>query len=163
MSRRILIGLVKGLTLGALLGSLFHFGLGWRVTSGLLGYLVAMGVGATAGILAGRPPWLHEAWLESLHKGVFGLAVGASLYWVAGRFLAFDVGFALFGAPESTSWTALPLLYAPPIAVLFALIVELDNTAGGAASGIGKPGAPKPGAAKPSGPKPAGPKPAGSL
>ncbi|MCA9574625.1 MAG: hypothetical protein R3B40_18925 [Polyangiales bacterium] len=157
MSQRILIGLVKGLTLGVLLGSLFHFGLGWRVTPGLLGYLIAMGVGATAGILAGRPPWLHEAWIESLLKGVFGLAVGAAVYWVAVRFLTFEMAFDVFGAPASSPWTSLPLLYAPPIAMLFALIVELDN---GASSkpGAGKPGMPKPGAGKPGAakPKPAG-------
>ena len=149
MPRRILIGLIKGLFLGALLGSLFHFGLGWRVTEGLLGYLIAMGVGATAGVLAGRPPWLHEAWLESLLKGVFGLAVGAALYWVSVRFLTFDLAFAFFGAPESSPWTSLPLLYAPPIAVLFALIVELDNNS--AAAG-GKPSGPKPTKPKPVGP-----------
>lgn len=159
MPRRILIGLLKGLTLGVLLGSLFHFGLGWRVTPGLLGYLIAMGVGATSGILAGRPPWLHEAWLESLLKGVFGLAVGAALYWVAGRFLSFDVAFGVFGAPASTAWTALPLLYAPPIAMLFALIVELDNTEGTLAGG-GKPAASGPGARPGQKPRPTSPGPA---
>jgi hypothetical protein len=125
------------------------------VTEGLLGYLIAMGVGATAGILAGRPPWLHEAWLESLLKGVFGLAVGAALYWVATRFLTFNLAFGFFGAPESSAWTTLPLLYAPPIAMLFALIVELDNSSAASkpGAGAGKPGAPKP----PAKPKPASP------
>jgi hypothetical protein len=153
--RRILIGLAKGFTLGALVGSLFHFGLGWRVTEGLLGYLIAMGAGATAGIVAGRPPWLHEAWLESLLKGVFGLAVGAAVYWLTVRYLSAALPFGVFGAPEGSPWTSLPLLYAPPIAALFGLLVELDNH-------VATGGPAKPTSAKGDGPKPTA-KPAASA
>lgn len=145
MQKRILFGLVKGLALGLLVGSFFHFGLGWRVAPDLLGYLIAMGTGATAGILAGRPPWLHEAWLESLLKGVFGLGVSAGLYWAAVRFIPAQVSFSVFGSPENTAWTSLPLLVAPPIAILFALVVELDNNGASPKPGAGsKPAAPKP-------------------
>ena len=143
MQKRILFGLVKGLALGLLVGSLFHFGLGWRVPPDLLVYLIAMGTGPTAGILAGRPPWLHEAWLESLLKGVFGLGVSAGLYWAAVRFIPAQVSFSVFGSPENTAWTSLPLLVAPPIAILFALVVELDNNAPAPKPGV-KPAAPKP-------------------
>lgn len=144
MQKRILFGLVKGLALGVLVGCFFHFGLGWRVAPDLLGYLIAMGTGATAGILAGRPPWLHEAWLESLLKGVFGLAVSAALYWAAVRFIPAQVSFSVFGSPENTAWTSLPLLVAPPIAMLFALVVELDNNSPTPKPGASKPAAPKP-------------------
>jgi hypothetical protein len=144
VQKRILFGLVKGTVLGLAVGCLFHFGLGWRVAPDLLGYLIAMGTGATAGILAGRPPWLHEAWLESLLKGVFGLAVGAALYWAAVRFIPSPVSFSVFGSPENTEWTSLPMLVAPPIAVLFALVVELDNNGASIKPGGSKPAAPKP-------------------
>lgn len=152
VQKRILFGLLKGLALGVLVACFFHFGLGWRVAPDLLGYLIAMGTGATAGIVAGRPPWLHEAWLESLLKGVFGLAVSAALYWAAVRFIPAQVSFSVFGAPEDTAWTSLPMLFAPPIAIIFALVVELDNN--GAASKPGassKPSAPKPKPAAPAG------------
>ncbi len=133
MLKRFLIGLLKGVGLGVIVGVCFHFVLGWKVTGGLLGYLIAMGAGATAGIVAGRPPWLHEAWLESLLKGVFGLAVGAAVYWLLVRFTSVGIPFALFGVPEDTPWTSLPLLFAPPIAALFGLIIELDNNPGAGA------------------------------
>jgi hypothetical protein len=54
--RRLLVGLFKGLVLGGLVGAGVHLGLGWTRTAGVLAYLLAMGTGATVGLLAGRPP-----------------------------------------------------------------------------------------------------------
>lgn len=128
MLQRLLFGLLKGLGLGLGVGVIVHFGLGWTVTGGLAGYLLAMGTGATAGVLAGRPPWKRAAWLEGVLKAVVGLGLGLLLFWLADRFASGALPFGLLGAPEGAPWNHLPLLYAPIIATLYGVLVEIDNT-----------------------------------
>lgn len=127
MGKRLLVGLLKGLVVGAGLGAALQLGLGWGDTSGLLGYLFAMGVGGTAGLVAGRPLWLSEAWIEAILKAVAGIAVGALLHWLS-SYIAFGLFFDLPGAASGTPWTAQPLLYAPLIGGIFGAVIELDNT-----------------------------------
>lgn len=140
MGKRLLFGLLKGLAIGGGLGAALHLGLGWTTTPGLLGYLLAMGTGATAGILAGKPPWRHQAWIEALLKAVAGVAVGALMYWLATDFGAFGLPFDLLGVPSGTPWPELPLLYIPLVAAIFGSLVELDNTGDDADEGAGKGG-----------------------
>lgn len=137
--KRLGIGLLKGLLVGAAVGAGFQVGLGWGETPGLLGYLLAMGAGATAGILAGTPPWKAEAWIEAVLKGLFGVGVGAGIYWLGSSFVAFGVPFALPNADAGTPWTQLPLVYASVIGAFYGAFVELDNTGDGGT----KTGAPK--------------------
>lgn len=134
-----MLGLMKGFLLGVAIGAVVHFGFEWRVTPGLSGYLIAMGTGATAGVIAGRPPWRREAWLEGILKAFVGLGVALGLYWLGIRFLTASVPFGLLGAPKGVPWMELPLLYAPVVAALYGALVELDNTpakpAGGSEAG----------------------------
>ncbi len=126
--KRLGIGLLKGLVVGGAVGAALQLGLGWTQTTGLLGYLLAMATGATAGTLAGTPPWKGEAWIEAVLKGVFGVGVGALLYWLGSSFAPFGLPLAIGGAPDGADWTSLPLLYAPAIGGVYGAIVELDNT-----------------------------------
>jgi hypothetical protein len=126
--RRLLIGLAKGLVIGGALGAGLQIGLGWGNTTGILGYLLAMGAGATAGILAGKPVWRVGAWIESVLKALFGLGTGALVYFLGSTYGALEVPFALPGAESGALWTSQPLLYATLISGLFGSLVELDNT-----------------------------------
>lgn len=132
MLKRLLLGCLKGALLGGAIGSAFHWGLGWTRGEGLLLYLVAMGAGATAGVLVGKPPWQQDAWIESVLKAVAGLAFGALLYWVTSTWAAFGVPFAFDGVAQGTPWTTLPLVVSALVALLFGALVELDHTGGGA-------------------------------
>ena len=134
MLKRLLIGLAKGLVTGGALGALFQLGLGWPSAAGLLGYLLAMGAAATAGTVAGKPPWRQEAWIEGVLKSGFGLGIGALLFWVATSFLSFDLPFALGPIPAGVPWVSQPLLMLPPIAAVYGAIIELDNTGDGKAA-----------------------------
>lgn len=127
MGKRLLLGLLKGLILGILIGVGFQIGLGWTVTGGLLGFLIAMAVGASTGVLCGKPPWRTAAWIETVLKAVAGVAVGALLFWLFG-YASTGLGFEIFGAPETAVWNEQPLLFAPAIAALFGTLIELDNT-----------------------------------
>jgi len=129
--------MLKGLVLGGGVGAGLQVGLGWGDAGGLLGFLIAMGTGATAGIICGKPPWRAGVWIEVLLKGVAGLAVGALLYWLTWSYAGFGVPFDLPGAVAGTPWTSQPLLYAPLVALLFGSLVELDNTGGEQGDGEG--------------------------
>ena len=128
MFKRLGVGLLKGLVIGGAIGAGLHFGLGWATVGTLLGYLVAMAVGASASVLAGKPPWRQGAWIEALLKGLAGVGAGALLYFLSGRFGSFNLPFALPGTASGVAWPALPLLFAPAFAGLISSLVELDNT-----------------------------------
>lgn len=128
MLKRLIIGVIKGLLVGAAIGSAFHFGLGWTTAAGLLGYLLAMGSGATAGVLAGKPPWRQQAWIESVLKSVAGLGVGALAYWVASTWLGFTLPFDVPGVAAGTPWTEMTVGISTVTAAVFGALVELDNT-----------------------------------
>lgn len=132
MSKRLLLGLVKGLLIGGAIGAGAHFGLRWTSATGLLAYLLAMGSGATAGILGGKPPWRQETWIETVLKAVAGLGIGALVYWITSTWAAFGIPFALPSVEAGTPWTSVPLLVSTAIGVLFGTLVELDNTDDGA-------------------------------
>jgi len=134
MLKRLGFGLLKGLVVGGALGVGFQVGLGWGSTTGLLGFLLAMGIGATAGILCGKAPWRAEAWIEAVLKGVFGVGIGALVYWIGSAYLAWQLPWALPHADAGSAWTSMPLLYAPVIGGIFGTIVELDNNDGAVGS-----------------------------
>lgn len=128
MLKRLALGLLKGALIGGAIGAAFHFGLGWTTAAGLLAYLIAMGSGASAGVLTGKPPWRHAAWIESLLKGVAGVGVGALAYWAASKWGSFALPFEIPGVPPGTVWTELPLVFSAVIGGAFGTLVELDNT-----------------------------------
>lgn len=128
MLKRLILGLVKGLVIGGALGAAVFFGLTHlHPLTGIGAYGLYALVGALAGVLAGKAPWIKGAWVEALLKGLFGVAVGAGLYALASRFLGVDVP-ALIDGSVAMKLSEHPLLMAPGIATLFAALVELDNT-----------------------------------
>lgn len=126
MLKRLGLGLLKGLVIGGAVGAGLQYGLKWTEVSGLLGFLVAMGVGGTTGVFAGKPPWQEGAWIEATLKGLVGVGLGALLYWIASRWGQLAIPFP--GLTEPASWTVLPAVYAPAIAGTYGALVELDNT-----------------------------------
>jgi hypothetical protein len=126
--KRLALGLFLGLLIGAALASGLHFGLGVRSASGLLGYLLAMGAGATAGVLAGKPPWQQEAWIEAILKAVAGLGFGALVFWLTSSYVPWTLPSATLGLPESTRLAHSVLVSMPLTAGLFGMLVSLDNT-----------------------------------
>lgn len=127
MFKRLLIGLLKGLVLGGAVGAALTFGLKAGAVAGVAAYALYALLGGFAGILAGRPFWVKGAWVESLLKGLFGLAVGAGLYALASRFLSFPVPNFAAGA-GTLEMFAQPMLMAPGVGAIYAALVELDNT-----------------------------------
>jgi len=134
--KRLLIGLLLGLAIGFGMAAGLHFGLGLRSASGLLGYLLTMGAGATAGVLLGKPPWQQEAWIEAILKAVAGLGFGALVFWLGSSYIPWTLP-AVLGLPEGTPLADALLVSMPLTAGLFGTLVSLDNT-GDSASKKGK-------------------------
>jgi hypothetical protein len=126
MLKRLGLGLLKGLLIGGAIGAAFQLGLGWHGVSGLLGFLIAMGVAGTTGVFAGKPPWREGAWIEATLKGLVGVGIGALLYWASSRWGQLSMPFPGLSEPES--WTAMPAVFGPAVAAVYGSLVELDNT-----------------------------------
>jgi len=126
--KRLALGLLLGLLIGAALASGLHFGLGLRTASGLLGYLLAMGAGATSGVLVGKPPWQQEAWIEAILKAVAGLGFGALIFWLSSSYVPWTLPVATLGLPEGTRLAHALFISMPLTAGLFGTLVSLDNT-----------------------------------
>ena len=105
-------------------GRAFHCG---EVPGGLLGYLLAMGSGATAGVFAGSPPWKQDSWIETVLRAVAGLAIGAGLFYGAGTWLHLALPFRVAGVARGTALETAPLFFLPLVAAFFGALVELDN------------------------------------
>lgn len=129
-----MLGLLKGLLLGSLLGAGFQLGLAWRDTGVVLGYLLSMGSCATVAVVGGKPPWRTTGWIETGLRAAVGLAFGAGSFWglhtYAAGSLPFNTGATstLFFWLSEASWTAQPILLLPAIAMPLGALIELDNT-----------------------------------
>ena len=131
-------GLLKGLLVGALVGVGLTYGLRWSMPEGgLLGYLAMVTVGGTTGVLAGRAPWLENAWLEALIKCAIGAAVSALLYWLACQYGDADlpamiterlhISTRVNAADAPLSWLAFAPLSLGAVGVILGLFIELDH------------------------------------
>lgn len=138
MGKRLGLGLLKGLVVGAAIGAGITFGAHWQTPSGgLLAYLLALGVGGTTGIFAGRAPWKEGAWIEASIKGVVGLCAAALLYWLGATYAAASIPWP--GAEHAVPWTSLPPLYLSAIGAIYGALVELDHDGDDAKKGAKKP------------------------
>ena len=130
MVKRLALGLLKGLLIGAAIGAAITFGAHESTpTGGLLAYLLALGVGGTTGIFAGRAPWKDGAWVEAAIKGVVGVCVAALLYWLGATYAAASIPWptSLGGPGHAMPWTSLPPLYLGAIGAIYGALVELDH------------------------------------
>lgn len=94
MLGRLLIGIVKGLFVGALVG----FGLvklGFAAPGPVIAYLSAALTGVLIGLVAGKPIWAKDAKIEAGMKAFVGALLGAGLMYAVRRWLTMPVPLAL--------------------------------------------------------------------
>jgi len=125
MVKRLGLGLLKGLLIGGAIGAALQYGLQWTDATGLLGFLLSMGVAGTAGVFAGKAPWKDGAWIEATLKGMVGVGLGALAYWGLG-YIPLEIPFP--GLAGTHALAALPVVFAPAIAGIYGALVELDDT-----------------------------------
>jgi len=103
MLGRLLIGIIKGLIVGALLG----FGLvklGFIAPPAVIAYLSAAVTGVLIGLVAGKPIWAKDAKIEAGMKAFVGALLAAGLMYAARRFLTMPVPLSLgpLAAPNTS-------------------------------------------------------------
>lgn len=94
MLGRLLIGIVKGLLVGGLLG----FGLaklGIAAPGAVIAYLAAAMAGVLVGLIAGKPIWAKDAKIEAGMKAFVGALLGAGLMYAARRWLTMPLPVVL--------------------------------------------------------------------
>lgn len=91
---RLVVGLVKGLVVGGLLGFALAKA-GFIAPGALIAYLAAAAAGALVGLVAGKPIWAKDAYIEAGMKAVVGALLGAGLMFVARKWLGFLLPFSL--------------------------------------------------------------------
>lgn len=104
MLGRLLIGIVKGLLVGGLIG----FGLaklGFAAPGAIIAYLSAAVTGVLIGLIAGKPIWAKDAKIEAGMKAFVGALLGAGLMYAARRWLTMPLPVVL--GPLSAANTSL--------------------------------------------------------
>lgn len=154
MIGRLLIGIVKGLLVGALLGFALAQ-VGFAAPAWFIAYPAAALTGVLVGLIAGKPIWAADARIEAGLKAFVGALLGAGLMFAARRWLTLPVPVplgALGGANASLSEAAgsagtlggLAITSLAMIAALLGGFYEADNDdAGASASQKGGEGAQK--------------------
>lgn len=130
MLGRLLLGLVKGLLIGALLG----FGLA-KLGLGAPGLIIALGAAALCGVLvglvAGKPIWAKDAKIEAGMKAFVGAFLGAGLMFAARKWLTMEVTLPLQGLVDAqASSGAIGMLAITSLAMITAVLggfYEADN------------------------------------
>lgn len=125
MLRRLLLGVLKGILIGGLVGSLLVFGLGMPLMTGFLSYLAAIVTGVGAALLAGKPVWARGAWIEVLLKSVAAAVLGFGVLYAVRNWLDTTLSAGPLG---QGSFSELPLLMLPLVATVLAVFFEIDNT-----------------------------------
>lgn len=137
MLLRLVLGLLKGLAIGGLVG----FGLakvGLAAPSALFAYAAAALVGALVGLIAGKPIWAADGRIEAGLKAGFGALLATGLMALARNFLGFampvDLG-SLAAANQSLGETSaqgtiggLAIVSLSMVAALIGAFYDADNT-----------------------------------
>jgi hypothetical protein len=125
---RLILGLLKGLIIGAGIGYGAH-ALG--LISGPFGFIAAGAAGLFVGFFCGKAPWRHETIFTPLIKGILGALISIGMFWVLRRFLGgLAVPSALFAGLSLKNGATLaeaPALLVGTVGALYGAFVELDD------------------------------------
>ncbi|MFT3773626.1 MAG: hypothetical protein QM820_50265 [Minicystis sp.] len=127
MLGRLLIGIVKGLVVGGLLG----FGLvklGMAIPGAVIAYLAAAVTGVVIGLVAGKPIWAKDAKIEAGAKAVVGALLGVGLMAAARHWLLVPIPVAVPNlAPEGAKLGEFSMTSLAAIAALLGGFYDADN------------------------------------
>lgn len=139
-----MMGLVKGLVLGALVG----YGLaaaGMGAPGALIAYPVAVVVGVLTALVAGKPIWAKDARIEVGTKAVAAAIFAPGLMWLARSFATIPIPFDLGVLPgleslagQSLTLGAFAVTSVAMVAAVLAGFFDADNSPNDSAEGEGR-------------------------
>lgn len=131
MARRVVLGMLKGLLLGAVLAALMVAGLGVVQFGSWLWVPSACGLGLLAGLVTGKPIWAPAAKVEALLKGLVGALLAAGGLFALRAWVHVSLDLSALGAGSGPIGD-LPAASLPVVAALLGAWFEADNTDAGA-------------------------------
>jgi hypothetical protein len=127
MLGRLLIGILKGLMVGALLG-LALAKLGAAMPIAIVAYLAAAVTGVLIGLVAGKPIWAKDAKIEAGTKAFVGALLALGLMAAARQWLMIELPFQLGSfSPEHATLGGFAMTSLAAIAGLLGGFYEADN------------------------------------
>ncbi|MDI3284894.1 hypothetical protein [Polyangium sp. 15x6] len=133
MLGRLIIGIIKGLVVGGLIG----FGLlklGFAVLPVWLAYIAAAITGVVIGLVAGKPIWAKDAKIEAGMKAVVGALLGAGLMFAARKWLTMYLPteplsqIGVMTKSEAIRFGYFPITSLAAIAAVLGGFYDADNT-----------------------------------
>jgi hypothetical protein len=132
MVRRLILGLVFGLIVGAALAAgLVRLGMPTFLVGGgeIVAYLTAAATGALTGLVAGKPIWAGDAKVEGSLKALFGALMGVGAMFALRQWgTGVDANLSFLGAGGPAPIGDLPAASLPLIAAVLGGLFGLDNT-----------------------------------
>lgn len=139
MLGRLIVGILKGLIVGGLIG----FGLvklGYAVPPAWLAYIAASVTGVVIGLIAGKPIWAKDAKIEAGMKAFVGALLGAGLMFAARQWLkaplllpdaavrALGAGPALEASKQALTMSSFAMTSLAMVAAVLGGFYDADNT-----------------------------------
>lgn len=134
---RLLLGLLKGLFVGALVGFALAK-LGMAAPGAIVAYLSAALVGALVGLVAGKPIWAQDGKIEAGLKAGFGALLAAGLLWVVRKFLTMGIPIDLGTLTAKATLGGAALTSMPIVGGVLGAFYDADNTPGSSDDKAGK-------------------------
>lgn len=127
MLGRLLIGIVKGLVIGGLVGfGLVKLGMG--LPGAVIAYLAAAVTGVVIGLVAGKPIWAKDAKIEAGAKAIVGALLGVGLMAAARHWLTMPLPFAVGNlTPTGATVGGFSMTSLAAIAALLGGFYDADN------------------------------------
>ncbi|MDC3954524.1 hypothetical protein [Polyangium jinanense] len=135
MLGRLIVGILKGLIVGGLIG----FGLvklGFALLPAWLAYIAAAITGVVIGLIAGKPIWAKDAKIEAGMKAVVGALLGAGLMFAARKWLTMYLPteplsqIGVMTKSEAIRFGYFPITSLATIAAVLGGFYDADNTPG---------------------------------
>jgi hypothetical protein len=131
MLARLIVGIIKGLVVGGLLG-LGFLQLGFASFPLWVALLAAALSGIVIGLVAGKPIWAKDARIEAGMKATVGAILGAGLMFAAHRYLTMELPnglLALLGVmTKGIALGHFPITALATVTALLGGFYEADNT-----------------------------------
>ena len=126
MLGRLLLGIVKGIIVGGLVGFALAK-LGFAAPGAVVAYLAAAVTGVLIGLVAGKPIWAADGKIEAGLKAFFGILLGLGAMFVLRTWANVHLDLSMLKAGEGALGD-LPAASLPLMAAVLAGFYEIDNS-----------------------------------
>lgn len=127
MVGRFILGLFKGVLVGAVVAAVLVKGLGIVTWGAPIAYVAAVVTGLLTALVSGKAIWVRDAGVENAIKAVAAVLIGSVGMYAVRKWLPYQVDLSALQAGAGKLGD-LPAAALPMVGTLLALMFEIDNT-----------------------------------